>query len=587
VVGATIAAALQFFAASQCLLQEPWPHHAEIANGSSFDFIIVGAGTAGSTLAARLAELKNISVLLIPAFHNVLIGSPYDWNFTTMDDGQSSQGLSGGSQRQPRGKMLGGSGSINNMIYARGFPADYDEWADIAGPDWSWENVLPYFKKTEQMTDQQIVNNEELMKYHGRDGEIEVSGLNNTSEEIERYLEAFREIGFNIVDDMTNPHTIGAGKFSHTIRDGTRDSSLTALLNKSKRDNIFVLKNTVVTKILLEHTTAVGVKVLTAEYELHFYADKEVIVSAGTFNTPKLLMLSGIGPKEHLNNLGIGVVKDLPAVGGNLHDHVMFLNYIAAENSTCNTSEATQHMDMIKYLYDRSGSLANADSMGALLALKGSTSNTPDFAFYPTCTPQRFQFYEGCVSVIGLDSEICAQLDAENQNNALHSIAVVLLKPKSRGKVRLRSTDPLDDPLIYSGTFDNPDDLDDFPEAVDVINSLAETGYFKNSAHVVDIKIDICDGLKESEEVKCKARAMATSAWHAVGTASMGQVVDGELRVFGIQGLRVVDASVMAKVTRGNTNAPVVMIAEKAADLIKERNKQSTSQMTRIVVAGS
>lgn len=500
----------------------------------------------------------------------MLIGSPFDWNFTTTGDGQSSQGLSGGSQRQPRGKMLGGSGSMNNMIYARGFPADYDEWADIAGPEWSWENVLPYFKKTEHMTEQQIVNNEELMKYHGRDGEIEVSGLNNTSEEIERFLEAFREIGFHIVNDMTNPHKIGAGKFSHTIRDGKRDSSLTALLNKAKGDNIFVLKNAMVTKILLDNATAVGVKVLTTEYELHFYAEKEVIVSAGTFNTPKLLMLSGIGPKEHLDELGIDVIKDLPAVGGNLHDHVMFLNYIAAENGTCYTSEATQYMDMIKYLYDRSGSLANADSMGALLALKGSESNTPDFAFYPTCSPQKFQFYEGCVSVIGLDSKICAQLDAENQSNELISIAVVLLKPQSRGKIRLLSTNPLDDPLIYSGTFDNLEDLDGFPEAVDVVNSLAETSYFKKkSAHVVDIKIDVCDGLNGSEEVKCKARAMATSAWHAVGTASLGKVVDGELRVIGVQRLRVVDASVMAKVTRGNTNAPVVMIAEKAADFIR------------------
>ncbi|KOB65947.1 Ecdysone oxidase [Operophtera brumata] len=407
VVGATITAALQFIAAS--LLQEPWPLHTEIANGSSFDFIIVGAGTAGCTLAARLAEIENIS---IPASHNLLIGSPYDWNFTTIDDGQSSQGLSGGSQRQPRGKMLGGSGSINSMIYARGFPADYDEWADIAGSDWSWENVLPYFKKTEQMTDQQIVNNEELMKYHGRDGEIEVAGLNNTSEEIERFLEAFREIGFNIVYDMTNPHKIGAGKFSHTIRDGRRDSSLTAFCWR------------------------------TTEYELDFYGEKEVIVSAGTFNTPKLLMLSGIGPKKHLNDLGIGVVKDLPAVGGNLHDH----------------------------------------------------PNTPDFAYYPTCTPQRFQFYEGCVSVIGLDSEICTQLDAENQNNALLTIAVVLLKPKSRGKIRLRSTNPLDEPLIYLGTFNNPDDFD------------AKTGYFKKSAHVVDIKIDICDGLKSKSLKRSNAR---------------------------------------------------------------------------------
>lgn len=456
------------------------------------------------------------------------------------------------------------------MIYARGFPADYDEWATVAGPDWSWDSVLPYFKRTELMTDQQIVGNEELMKYHGREGEIEVSGLKSTSEEIKRFLEAFKEMGFNIVDDMTNPHKIGAGKFSHTVRDGRRDSSLTALLNKATGAKIFVLKNALVTKIIFENDTAVGVKVLTHGDELNFYAEKEVVLSAGTFNSPKLLMLSGIGSKNHLDDTGIDVIKDFPEVGGNLHDHVMFLNYIAAENGTCYTSEASQYMDVIRYLYDRTGPLANADSMGALLAL-GCEPNTPDFAFYPTCVPQGFQFYEGCISVIGLSSEICKQLEAVSRNNELISIAVVLLKPKSRGKVRLRSANPRDDPMIFSGTFDNPEDLDNFPEAVEIVHSLAKTAYFKEkSARVVDIKIGVCDALEGSEKVKCKARATATSAWHAVGTAAMGTVVDGELRVIGVQGLRVVDASVMPMVVRGNTNAPVVMIAEKAADFIKK-----------------
>lgn len=490
-----------------------------------------------------------------------------------MDDGISSQALSMGRQKQPRGKMIGGSGSINNMIYARGFPADYDEWAAIAGSDWSWENILPYFKKTEKMTDQHIVDNEELMKYHGSDGEIEVSGLNTTSVEIARFLEAFKEIGFHIVDDMTYPDKIGAGKFSHTIRDGRRDSSLTALLNKAEGDNISVLKNALVTKVVVDNATAVGIKVLLDGEELHFNAVKEVVVSAGTFNTPKLLMLSGIGSKNHLDEIGIEVVKNLPGVGDNLHDHVMYLNYIATENGTCNTSEATQYMNVIKYLYDRSGSLANADSMGALFARSGSDPNTPDFAFYPTCTPQGSQFYKGCVSVIGLNDEVCAQLADVNKNNELLSIAVVLLKPKSRGKVRLRSTDPLDDPMIYSGTFADPDDLKHFPEAVDIVHSLAKTSYFKQkSAYVVDLKIKACDGLEGLAKVKCKVRAMSMSAWHAVGTAAMGDVVDGELRVAGVKGLRVVDASVMPNVTRGNTNAPVVMIAEKAADYIKNTN---------------
>lgn len=467
--------------------------------------------------------------------------------------------------------MLGGSGSINNMIYARGFPADYEEWASLVGDTWSWANVLPYFMKTERMIDQNIVNDPELMKYHGRNGEIDVTGFNKSFYDIEKFLEAFQEIGFELVDDMTYPYKTGVGRFSHTVRDGRRDSSLTALLNKVNGDNLFVLKDALVTKILTENATAIGVKVLTDDDEFDFYADREVIVSAGTFNTAKLLLLSGIGPKEHLDELDIDVVADLP-VGDNLHDHIMYLNYIAAENGTCATTEASQYFNMIQYLYDGSGTFSRADSMGALLVLKGSEPNTPDFAFYPTCVSVNSGFYEGCISVIGFDEKICAHLDAENRYHELISIAVVLLKPKSRGKVLLQSSNPFDYPLIYSGTFDNPEDLEGYPEAVNVVHSLVETRYFKEKfARVVDLKLDVCKGLEGSEEIKCEAMAMVTSAWHAVGTAAMGRVVDAELKVLDVEGLRVVDASVIPAVPRGNTNAPVVMLAEKAADFIKKR----------------
>lgn len=512
-----------------------------------------------------------ICVSQIPGFRSTLPGSAYDWKFKTETDGKTGQGLAGGRQLQPRGKMLGGSGSINSMVYARGFPADYDEWASFLGETWNWTNVLPYFIKSEHMTDKNIVNNSKLLQYHGQDGEIEVTGFEETFNDIEQFIEAFREMGFRNVFDMTNPHTIGVGRFSHTVRDGRRDSSLTALLNKVDRDNLFVLKNALVSKILTENETAIGIEVLTEDDEFTFYADKEVIVSAGTFNTAKLLMLSGIGPKEHLEEMGIDVVANLP-VGDNLHDHVMYLNYIAASSGTCDTTAATTYKNMIQYLYDGSGTFSRADSMGALLSMNTSQPNTPDFAFYPTCAPVKSGFYNGCIAVIGFNDQICRQLDAENEKNELISIAVVLLKPKSRGRVRLNSSDPLDDPLIYSGTFENPEDLEGFPVAVNAVHSMAETSYFKGKfARVVDINLDVCKNFTGAEKVKCEAKAMSTSAWHAVGTAAMGSVVDPELKVIGVKGLSVVDASVMPKVPRGNTNAPVVMLAEKAADFIKRR----------------
>ncbi|XP_053607565.1 ecdysone oxidase-like isoform X2 [Plodia interpunctella] len=579
-VTSTLTAAIQFFAASQCVLTGPWPQHGTPANESRFDFIVVGAGSAGAALAARLADTDAAVLLLeaggdppqeaiIPGFRDSLKGGKYDWNFTTEDDKFSSQALKGGRQRQPRGRMLGGSGSMNDMIYARGFPADYHEWAEIAGDDWDWDKVLEYFKKTEHLTDEAIVYNPHLMKYHGRGGEIEVAGLNASTFETDRFLDAFRELGFNMVDDMTNPEVIGAGRFSHTIRNGQRDSSLTALLNKDK-PNLFVFKNAFATQVLIENSTAYGVKVVSGDVDFQFYAKKEVIVSAGTFNTAKLLMLSGIGSKEHLEGFGIKVESDLP-VGNNLHDHVMVLTFLAADNGTCFTDQASLYMDMIRYLYDKTGSFSYSNSMGAYVSLNGDPS-VPDFAIYPVCIPMGNSYYQqGCSEILGFQDAICTTLSEKNKEYELLSLAVVLLKPKSRGAVRLRSTDPSDSPLIYSGTFNNPDDLADFPEVIELVHSIVNTSYFKRmNAHVVDFDISICSGLEGREKQACRARAMATSAWHAVGTAALGGVVDPQLRVFGVSGLRVADASVMPKVPRGNTNAPAIMIAEKAADFIKQ-----------------
>lgn len=501
----------------------------------------------------------------------MLKGGKYDWNFQTVNDSYSSQALIDGSQKQPRGKMLGGSGSLNDMVYARGFPVDYEHWAALSDDNWNWTNVLEYFKKSEHLSDERILEVPALLENHGHDGPIEVSGFIESSYDIDRFLDAFKELGFKMVKDMVSVNEIGAGRFSHTIKQGRRASSLTGMLNEAAaRTNLHVLKNATVASVLIANKTAYGVRVFKNKQEFHFHANKEIILSAGTFNTPKILFLSGIGPKEHLQEFNINVVHDLPGVGDNLHDHVMVLNYLAADNGTCYSDEATSSMNVIRYLHDRSGPLALSNSMGAYLSLNRLQPNVPDFAFYPSCMPIKAGFDDACTSMLGLNDDICSKLVALNENHELITVATVLLKPKSRGKVRLRSTDPFDNPLIYSGTFGNPKDLEGFPKAIEWVRAFVNTTYFRSKrARYVEFEIEACDGLEEVEKEVCKARAMAMSAWHAVGTAAMGSVLDARLRVRGVARLRVADASVMPAVVRGNTNAPVVMIAEQAATFIQ------------------
>ncbi|XP_032524763.2 ecdysone oxidase-like [Danaus plexippus] len=582
-VASTVAAALKFFAASQCLLSERWPPQANIADGSSFDFIVVGGGTAGSTLAARLSEMQQTVLLIeagddppqdsnIPAFKSSLKRPVFDWNFTTTNDYYSSQALYGGVQAQPRAKMLGGCGSINDMIYSRGFPEDYEEWASMIGEEWSWSNVLEYFKKSERLTDPRILRYPDLAELHGRDGEIEVSGSDDAPLSTQKFLEAFREIGFNFVKDMTKPSSIGVGRFSHTIRNGKRASSLTALLNKAaSRPNLFVLKRALVTKIIIRNNTARGVQVLMGNNsEVQYLANREVIVTAGTFNTPKLLLLSGVGPRGHLTDLNIPLVVDLP-VGENLHDHSMVLMYFAAESGTCNTDEKSLYMDTIRYLYDGSGVLSKTSEIGAYMSFNASNKNVPDFAIYTSCMPVDTRYYESCRSVLNLSPHMCSKIQEVNKRYEVFTLSVVNLKPNSRGRVQLKSADPLEPPRIYSGTFSDPSDLTYYPDAIRKALSIIRTSYFRSkNAFPLDFNLKNCVSLSDDERFKCIAKNLAMTAWHSVGTAPMGTVLDSKLRVKGVSGLRVADASSMPKVIRGNTNSPVVMIAERAADFIKE-----------------
>uniref|UniRef100_UPI0014786BF8 glucose dehydrogenase [FAD, quinone]-like n=1 Tax=Osmia lignaria TaxID=473952 RepID=UPI0014786BF8 len=585
---------------SQCRLgnKEDYPADRKdeiLDSNREFDFVIVGGGTAGTVLAHRLTEIQNWDVLLIeagedpipesdvPGLMLLLFGEYQDYAYQAEPQEEFCQGIKNKRCRWSKGKALGGSSVINAMLHVFGNDRDYNEWASLGNKGWSYEEVLPYFRKSINCPMEHLSKWGE--KHCGTEGPMNIRSYNYTQTNFQDIiLDGVRELGLDVLEPLISDRYIGYGRALGTIDSGRRVNGAKAFLSPIKdRQNLYVMKSSRVDKILMKGTRATGVRVTLKDgRSIDIKSKKEVILSAGSIASPQLMMLSGIGPKEHLQQMEIPVVADLP-VGRNLQDHVIWLGmHIAYLNESTSPPPSTYAMDIAyDYLVHNSGELATVgiDLLG-FVNVNDPSSKYPDIEFDYGHFP-RWNALKAAtlLKAFNADDALVQVIYEEIMQTDLLVPCTILLQPKSRGMVELRSTDPAEPVKIHANYFHELEDLRTLMKAVDTVKSLLNTEPMRRHGMRLNyFDIPGCrDTVPDSEEYwECSIRHIASSLFHAVGTARMGPngdpmaVVDPRLRVHGIERLRVIDASIMPNIVSGNTNAPTMMIAEKGADMIKE-----------------
>jgi choline dehydrogenase len=513
-----------------------------VSDGEVYDYVIVGAGSAGCVLAGRLSEDPGTRVALleaggedtqpeihIPAAFPALFKSNFDWDLL----GEQEPGLGNRRLYLPRGRMLGGCSSINAMIYIRGNRADYDGW----GADgWSYDEVLPYFKRSED-------NERGADAFHGAGGPLRVAESRSMHPLVDTMLEAARAAGHEHNPDFNGARQEGVGRFQLTQRDGWRASTADAYLHPAaERPNLHVIPRAMVLRILFEGRRAVGVEVSCDGRVFEVRAEREVILAAGAYQTPVLLMLSGIGPEDQLAPFAIEIREQLP-VGENLQDHCMCqLNYLTDEQSLF-MATTPENFELLE-----------SEGRGPL------TSNIPEAAGFfrtrPGLDAPDVQFH--FAPSLFFDEGLTAPSDHG------YCFGPVVIHPTSRGRVMLRAPLPDSKPRVLCNFLTTDEDRASMLAGIRIALQIAAQEPLR-AVERAPFSVPESDS---DEDLWSFIERASQSVYHATSTCAIGSVVDPELRVYGFEGLRVVDASVMPRITRGNTNAPVIMIAERAADLL-------------------